>query len=77
MTCGVGFKQRFLMTVDENQKLLWAYHRDSNYEDADEDEEDDDTDNPCGFHNVREKVECYQKPCEKESPFENCKYKLL
>lgn len=76
-TCGTGFKERFLMTVDENKKLLWSHHKESNYEDEDEEQEDDDTDNPCGYQNIRERVECYQKPCERETPFESGKFCLI
>lgn len=72
VTCGTGIKERFLMTVDDNQKLLWSYHKDSNYEDGDDIEEEDFTDNPCGYQNIKERVECYQRPCEKETSFESC-----
>lgn len=61
------------MTIDENQKLLWSYHnKESNYDDDDDVEEDEDADNPCGYQNIKERVECYQKPCERETLFENC-----
>lgn len=74
-TCGTGFKERFLMTIDDNQRLLWSYNKESNYEDDDvSEEEDDDSDNPCGYQNIKERVECYQKPCEKTTPYEICKY---
>lgn len=77
-TCGTGFKERFLMTVDENQKLLWSYHKDNSYEDEDEDEEEEEeVDNPCGFQNIKERVECYQKPCERDIAFETCEYVIL
>lgn len=60
------------MTVDNNQRLLWSYHRESNYEDDEDVEDEEDTDTPCGYQNIREKVECYQKPCERETAFESC-----
>lgn len=72
-TCGTGFKERFLMTIDDNKKLLWSYHKENNYEGDDEVEEEDVTVTSCGYENIREKVECYQRPCEGETLFKSGK----
>lgn len=50
------------MTVDENYRLLWPYNADS--EEEEEELEEEEIDDPCAYRNVKETVECYQKPCE-------------
>lgn len=71
------------MTIDENSRLLWPFHRkfsengdadDEDEEDDEEEVEDDDTDNPCAYRRIKETVECYQKPCLHKQQVESGNY---
>lgn len=56
-TCGEGTKERFLLAIGEDKRLIWPVGR---KEDVDEEEVEDE----CYSSKVKETVVCYQPSCD-------------